>query len=148
MTLCCNISFACIVFRNCPRALSCSSTYRSSQKQHDVDSSDNADQPDEPIKYSSTEARHYRSFDTFLTERSAPWYQPYVVIASLSVFAVYFFILREENDWDEDIGLSIFEKVPGLHAADLHNRIQEAKRKGLDTSDLQRELDQLYRERK
>jgi CCSMST1 family len=64
-------------------------------------------------------------------------------MASTVIMLVYFLILREENDWDEEIGRSIFEKVPSLRAADLHNKIQEAKQRGADASEFERELNLL-----
>jgi hypothetical protein len=69
-------------------------------------------------------------------------------MASTVVMLVYFVFLREENDWDEEIGRSIFERVPALRAADLHNKIQEAKQRGVDASDLERELKQLQQREK
>ncbi|XP_018376305.1 PREDICTED: protein CCSMST1 [Trachymyrmex cornetzi] len=60
------------------------------------------DDLDKPIKYSTSKAatmriEEYR--DPYGDSR--PWYQGYVVSASLAVFLIYFCILREENDIDD-----------------------------------------------
>lgn len=61
---------------------------------------------------------------------------------------VYFVFLREENDWDEEIGRSIFERVPALRAVDLRNKIEQAKQRGADAGEFERELKQLQQREK
>ncbi|ESN99873.1 hypothetical protein HELRODRAFT_83777, partial [Helobdella robusta] len=74
----------------------------------------------EPIKFSSSKAHSYSSFDTFLVKqkRSSPWYQPLIITFSVAIFLIYFGFLREENDWDEDLKLSLYDRIPGLKEKD------------------------------
>lgn len=72
----------------------------SSEDHYRLSETDN-DATNQPIKYSSSKAAAMRT-----TEYrdpygdSVPWYQSYSVLASISVFLIYFCILREENDID------------------------------------------------
>ena len=69
-----------------------------------------------------------------------------MVIASTAAVLIYFLILREENDWDEEIGSTIFEKVPSLHVMELEKKILDAKKQGFDTSELQHQLELVRRD--
>lgn len=62
---------------------------------------DSDDITKQPLKYSTSKAatmriNEYR--DPYGDE--VPWYQPYSIIFSFSIFLIYFCILREENDID------------------------------------------------
>lgn len=59
------------------------------------------DVTDQPIKYSTSKAATMR-IDEYRNpvEDNYPWYQGYIVSASLAIFLIYFCILREENDID------------------------------------------------
>lgn len=95
---------------------------------------------DEPIKYSTSSARSHSSYDTFFIERGAPWYQMYLVLGSTSAFLIYFLALREENDLDEEIGKSLFERISGLEEQDLKAKISNAKAMGLDSKVYEKRL--------
>jgi len=59
------------------------------------------DDNDEPIKYSTSKAAAMRIDEYRMPHGdSIPWYQPYIISLSLTVFLGYFCILREENDID------------------------------------------------
>ena len=55
---------------------------------------------DKPVEYSKTEAARWLARHTRSPEENKPECQSYVISASLSIFMIYFFILREENDLD------------------------------------------------
>lgn len=55
---------------------------------------------DKPIKYSTSKAATFPAAYTNVGS-DEPWYQAPVIGISLTVFMIYFFILREENDIDE-----------------------------------------------
>jgi len=59
------------------------------------------DDTDRPIKYSTSKSATMR-IDEYRDPQGDrfPWYQGYIVSASLAVFLIYFCILREENDID------------------------------------------------
>ena len=88
-------------------------------------SPDESEYTDQPIKYSSSKAREYSSFDTFAPEeKTYPWHQTVSITLSMSVFMLYFFVLREENDWDEELKKSIYERVPGLEKKDMKRGVR------------------------
>ncbi|XP_022703674.1 uncharacterized protein LOC111268766 [Varroa jacobsoni] len=58
----------------------------------------------EPIVYSKSKASKWKASQTLRVPDSVqnmPNAQPYSIVVSLSIFMIYFFILREENDIDE-----------------------------------------------
>ena len=59
--------------------------------------------PDEPYKYSTSDARDHSSIDTFapIPKYMPPRYQLPIMGLSLTVFLLWFAVLREENDIDE-----------------------------------------------
>jgi len=98
---------------------------------------------DEPVKYSTSSARSHSAYETFLIRRSAPWYQTYIVLGSTIAFLVYFLALREENDLDEEIGKSLFDRIPGLEEKDLVAKISNAKSMGMDSTLYERRLKEI-----
>ena len=82
--------------------------------------------------------------DTFYPpQRQAPWYEPWVVGVSVTVFLVYFCILREENDIDEKLGDPLFKNVPQLEEPTLVAAIEAYKRQGKDSTELQKRLEEI-----
>lgn len=80
--------------------------YNIRNKQNSVYSKDQrvtaeTDDDDQPIKYSGSKAAYMRINeyrDPYGDQ--VPWYQPHCVSLSLTIFLIYFCILREENDID------------------------------------------------
>ncbi|XP_013775663.2 uncharacterized protein LOC106460501 [Limulus polyphemus] len=85
--------------------------FRSSGKTWKTEADENTD---EPIQYSTSKAAKWKARDTYGGQRDIPDCQPLVVTLSVAVFMIYFCILREENDIDEQMKKSIFEKIPTL----------------------------------
>lgn len=81
--------------------------------------------PDEPIKFFGSEAANWKAQDTrrggqgVAGDKNIPWFQPYVVMASVTVFMIYFCVLREENDVDGELGRSLYDRVDGLEEIQL-----------------------------
>lgn len=98
---------------------------------------------DEPVKFSTSSARSHSAYETFLIKRNAPWYQSYVVLGCTSAFLLYFLVLREENDLDEEIGKSLFERIPGLEEKDLLAKISNAKSLGMDSKPFEKRLKEI-----
>ena len=94
-----------------------------------------AEEVDKPVEFSKSKAHDHNSFDTFVPlGKEYPWYQTASITLSLTVFMVYFFILREENDWDEHLKKSLYERIPGLEEQDKklgvkHNEVIEYVKK-------------------
>ncbi|XP_011497269.1 PREDICTED: uncharacterized protein LOC105361712 [Ceratosolen solmsi marchali] len=62
-----------------------------------------ADLNDKPISYSKSQAAAWKALYNRETPNDTVWYSPLIVSASLTIFLIYFCLLREENDIDEII---------------------------------------------
>ncbi|CAL7934907.1 unnamed protein product [Xylocopa violacea] len=75
------------------------------------------DEYDQPIKFSTSKAATFPAAYTTSEAQNRPWYQGMVVSGSLAVFMIYFCLLREENDIDENmiknIPMEILEQIYG-----------------------------------
>lgn len=79
-----------------------------------ADSKD-AVEDDKPYTYSTSNAAKWKAAQSFRTpETDAPPAQRWSVLASLSVFLIYFCVLREENDLDQQLVRPITDTVPDL----------------------------------
>ena len=103
---------------------------------------------DQPVKFSRSDASRWNSVETFaVPNKGRPWYQPPIVLLSTSLFLIYFFVLREENDMDEHLGLSLYDKVPGLEVKQLELRIKYDEEQGNDTTALKARLKAISEEK-
>ncbi|PSN34112.1 hypothetical protein C0J52_14197 [Blattella germanica] len=78
--------------------------------------------PETPVQYSKSKAASWKAVDSRSggqIDSNSPWYQPYVVSGSLAIFMIYFCIIREENDMDEELGRSLYDRIPGLEEKQL-----------------------------
>ncbi|XP_049801721.1 uncharacterized protein LOC126236445 [Schistocerca nitens] len=99
---------------------------------------------DHPIKYTSSEAAAWKAVQARGGEEDdRPWYQGIVISASLGIFLIYFCILREENDMDEELGKSLYDRVPGLEEQQLNVTLKYYKERGMDTREIETRLNQL-----
>lgn len=71
---------------------------------------------DQPIRYSTSKAASMR-IDEYRDPIGDiyPWYQGYIISACLTVFLVYFCILREENDIDLLLYTDLQETLNNVH---------------------------------
>ncbi|GFT86692.1 uncharacterized protein TNCV_1251541 [Trichonephila clavipes] len=107
----------------------------------------NSELKDEPIKYSTSEAGKWKAKyttsgkDYFEQPRS----QSVVVALSLTVFMIYFCVLREENDLDDRVR-SLENQLPlYLEEAELRGRMEQAKRQNQDTTVYEEKLRRIIR---
>lgn len=107
-------------------------------------SSSEDDFTDKPIKFSTSGANQHRAYDTFFRQSNAPWYQVHIVVGSIVVFLLYFCVFREENDIDEQLGQTIWQRVPSLREQSLRADIKAGRLAGNDVSELEKELDELH----
>ncbi|XP_055379796.1 uncharacterized protein LOC129610966 [Condylostylus longicornis] len=103
-----------------------------------------SEESDQPIQFLGSKAASWHAKDT----RSGHvdemlWYQPYVVIASVAVFLIYFCILREENDIDKKLEGSLFDHISGLEEAQLIISYRYNKDNGLDVKAIEQRLTEL-----
>ena len=96
-----------------------------------------------PYRFSTSGARSWSSFDSFSTVRDAPVYEPYIIYGSLGIFMLYFLVLREENDIDEKLSSSLYDRIEGLEEQTLLNNIRRGKQAGTDVSDLEARLKEI-----
>lgn len=63
-----------------------------------------------------------------------PWYQPYVMIASIATFLLYFCVLREENEADENLRKTLYDYIEGMEEKQLEISLEHNIKMGKDTS--------------
>jgi CCSMST1 family len=76
-------------------------------------SSKPVDEENQPIKFSSSEAADKGRLVNKI-DKSQPRYERPIIIASIATFIVYFLYLREENDLDGELKVSLFDRLPGI----------------------------------
>ena len=105
-------------------------------------SSTNTPNRDEPVKFSTSDAKKWDSMNTFVPEkgRRTPPTQPIIVILSVSVFLVYFLLLREENELDEALMRPLEDSVPNIKEFTLKKQIEQYDSMGLDSAKLKQAL--------
>lgn len=116
--------------------LFCSQTERKASK-HDLGEGS-------PLKYIGSNAGSWAAQQS----RSGPkaqgvWYQPYVVALSVTIFMIYFCILREENDIDLELQKSLYDRIEGLEETQLRIRHKYNLENGLDVKDIEARLQEL-----
>lgn len=63
--------------------------------------------------------------------------------ASVAIFLIYFCVLREENDVDELIGKSLYDRIDGLEEAQLRRVLEYNLNHGKDTTAITKRLREL-----
>lgn len=110
-------------------------------------STEKSDELDKPVQYSKSKAYTWKAEKT----RSGghlddyPSYQPYVISGSLTVFLLYFCVFREENDIDEELGKSLYDRIEGLEERQLQVALQYSSEHGQDTSAIVKRLQELQK---
>ncbi|CAG2214301.1 uncharacterized protein [Mytilus edulis] len=103
---------------------------------------------EEPIKFSTSKAANVTpSFIKEGNEDPPPAAQPLIVAVSLAAFLIYFGILREENDLDEQMGMTLYERVEGLEEQHLENYIEHCNKKKLPSEKYVKRLEMLHKEK-
>lgn len=102
---------------------------------------------DEPVKFTTSKASQWkasytRSGDEKEKDESA-WFEPYVVCSSLTVFLLYFCVFREENDIDEMLGTSLYDRIEGLEEAQLRILLKYNLEHGKETADIKKRIREL-----
>jgi hypothetical protein len=80
-------------------------------------------------------------------KRDIPWYQPFSVVGSITVFILYFLVFREENDLDIELNRSLFERVPQMEEHHLKMVIEFNRKEGKDTLELEKRLAEVQRKK-
>lgn len=105
------------------------------------------DPDDQPIKYSTSPASKLRASFKGGVEVARPWYESYVILASVAVFMVYFTMLREESDIDIEFSKSLYSRIDGLEEQQLRQLLEYSRSRGGDTRQIVERLREIEKER-
>ena len=97
----------------------------------------------DPAKFSASPA----NISSMVPPRKSNPYEKHIVIFSLACYAFYWFYYREENELDDFLNVSLFERVPALEEPHLRQAIPRMKRAGVDTTEAEIRLKWLIKER-
>jgi hypothetical protein len=97
---------------------------------------------DEPIRFSTSQAKTWDSVNTFITANKddQPRLQPFIVVLSTLVLFIYFAILREPNEIDDVLSKPLDQLVPNIKEQTLRQSIRHYEKMGLDTKELRAAL--------
>ncbi|XP_071536472.1 uncharacterized protein [Panulirus ornatus] len=102
---------------------------------------------DEPIKFSTSRAATWKARDTYggkqLDTEKKPWYQPFVVSLSLTIFLLYFCIFREESNLDHKFERRLYDHIEGLEESQLELSLRYNIEAGLDTAAILKRLEEI-----
>lgn len=84
---------------------------------------------DQPVKYTTSPAAGFSAKSSIKEDNNRLWYEPEVILVSLSVFLIYFLVLREENDLDEQIYKPLHHTISGLEEVQLKSVIEHSSNK-------------------
>ncbi|PNF16895.1 hypothetical protein B7P43_G04724 [Cryptotermes secundus] len=110
-------------------------------------STEKSDELDKPVEYSKSKAYTWKAQKT----RSGghldnyPSYQPYIVSGCLTVFLLYFCVFREENDIDEELGKTLYDRIEGLEERQLQIALKHNLENRQDTSAIVERLKELQK---
>lgn len=77
-----------------------------------------------------------------------PWYQPYVVLGSVTVFLLYFCVFREESDVDQEFDKTLYDRIKGLEKEQLLQSYKFYKENGKDVFEIEQRLKEIEEEEK
>lgn len=94
------------------------------------------DHPDKPIMYFGSEAENWRGAYTRTgQETPQPKYSPIIIMSSLATFMIYFCILREPNDLDDNLSRDLLDHF-GDEASRLGKAYQYNMKNNLPTTEI------------
>lgn len=101
-----------------------------------------------PIKFSTSPAAKPKIIIPFKRDarQSMPWYQPIVVVTSVAAFLIYFCILREESDIDEEFSKTLYDRIDGLEKMQLIQAYKTYKEEGKSVVEIEKRLQELEAE--
>lgn len=100
---------------------------------------------DKPIQFSASAASRMKP--AYLNESSSnPTSRTVSWFFSLVAFGLWFFVYREESDWDENITRSLYDRVDNLEKTNLITAINYYTRNNMDASPLIKRLKEIEAE--
>lgn len=102
----------------------------------------------EPIKFSTSAAaqRIVRPVTNRPPLNPMPWYQPYIVVGSVTVFLLYFCVFREESDVDLEFNKTLYERIKGLEKEQLLQSYKFNKENGKEVFEIEQRLKEIEEE--
>lgn len=102
----------------------------------------------DPIKFSTSAAaqRVVRHVPKNPPLNPMPWYQPYVVVGSVTVFLLYFCVFREESDVDQEFNKTLYERIKGLEKQQLLQSYKFYKENGKEVFEIEQRLKEIEEE--
>lgn len=110
-------------------------------------------QKSEPVKYTTSRAGSWHVRQTLGPQGSASQrnknyelFRLLVILGSISVFLIYFLVLREESDIDRKFEKPLTEHIKGLEEQQLKVALEYNKQHGLQTEAIENRLAEIKRE--
>ena len=94
---------------------------------------------DQPVQFSTSKAKAHDPVKTFVHNNNKPASQFFIIIGSILVLFVYS-IFREENELDNMFNRPLEDTIPNIREMTLRYQIEDYKKMGLDTTELQHAL--------
>ena len=94
---------------------------------------------DQPVQFSTSKAKAHDPVNTFVRNNNKPASQFFIIIGSILVLFVYA-IFREENELDSMFDRPLEDTIPNIREMTLRYQIEDYKKMGLDTTELQQAL--------
>jgi len=112
-----------------------------------VDTDD--DVTDKPIQFTTSKAAEIAPWDAYSGKNvNSPPFEATIVWGSFAAMLIYFGILREENDIDQELGKSLFHRVDGLEEVQLRKYLSYARIHKLeDVEAVEKRLKEVIEER-
>lgn len=101
--------------------------------------------PNVPLSFSKSKAAKWSAKDSFSGRNisdDSPWYQPFVISASIAAILLWYCVLREENDVDKELGKTLYGRVDGMERKQLELALKY-NNPGVDTVAIRKRLDEL-----
>lgn len=106
---------------------------------------------DKPIQFSTSRAATWKARDSYGSDESEdkmPWYQPYVISGCVVTFLMYFCVLREENEADQNLRKTLYDYIDGIEEQQLKMSLEHNIQMGKDTSAITARLKQIEESQK
>lgn len=97
-----------------------------------------------PIDFLQSPAAQWKAqWSTKGVKDDSPWFEPWVILASVTIFMVYFCYLREESDIDQSLKQPLYDSVPEIEQKDLIVVHKFNATNGKDNREVERRMKEL-----
>lgn len=97
-----------------------------------------------PIVYSASPASKWQAKHSRMgTNAERLRYEPHIVLISLTVFMIYFCVLREESDIDKEFEQTLVNRITGLEEQQIRIALEYNEKHGLEIKQLNDRLEEI-----